>query len=59
MREFTQETVKIEQYCSFLECEKVRLMGVNNQNMEEVVLFRVLFVLYFRLWPCTLVLVTQ
>lgn len=58
MREFTQEIVKIEQYCPFMECEKVRLMGVNNQNMGEVVLLLV-FVLYFRLWFCTLVLVTQ
>jgi hypothetical protein len=30
--------VKMQQYRSFLECERVRLMGVDNQNMGKVVL---------------------
>jgi len=47
VREFTQEIVKIQQCCSFLECEKVRLMGVNNQNMGEVVLLLVFICIKF------------
>ena len=53
MKEFIQELVKMELYCSFLECEKVRLTGVNNQNMGDAVTIDC-FYLYIRFYVLVL-----
>jgi hypothetical protein len=60
MREFRQDIVKIQQYCSFLRRGKVRLMGVNNQVMGGICPFACVYLYYILgFWFCTLVLATQ